>query len=299
MREKVYSMSNVKIYFCFRKFIFVTMAIASTICAQVPSTTFNCLGAYAKLQGINDPLFDSIDYNSSKDECIEIRQKFISEVRREIRAKISDAEILPKHRNCIYEKLTGSESFVNSLIKAAALEHSGLSDQIGRLKSAVETVLEFVKSSVVYCESKSSIIDQFDSLFDEAKKAARNVTDYEEEYCVKKYLIKNNLIDSMLYDIVPNPHNINVTGLNCEAMIKSSNDEIYEQLGFVYLEKSSLGNIDKVECALEKFREADYFDLMMKITALTTVDITSEQKNNERENFVEILSKISSNILAC
>lgn len=275
------------------------MAISATISAQIPSTTFNCLGAYAKTQGINDPVFESIDYNSSKEECVEIRQKFISEVRREIRAKIFEADILPKHRNCIYEKLTGSESFVNSLIKAAALEYSGLSDQVGRLKSTVDAVLEFVKSSVVHCESESSIIEQFDSLFDEAKKAKKNVTDYEEEYCVKTYLIKNNLIDYALYNIVPNQHNITVAGLNCEAMIKRSNDEMYEQLGFVYLEKSSLGSIDKVECALEKFREADYFDLIMKITALTTVDITPEQKSNERENFVRILSNISSNIISC
>lgn len=273
--------------------------VSVAICASLPNTSFNCLAAYAKAKGISDPMFESIDYDISSDECVEIRQKFIGEIRREIRSKIAESEILPKHSNCVYEKLTASESFVDSLIKAAALENSGSSEQVGGLKRTVDTVLDFVKSSLVYCESESSIIDQFDALFRGAKKAVKNVTDFEEEYCVKKYLIKNNLIDAVLYNVDPNPHNINVTGLNCEEMIKKSNEEIYEQLALVYIEKPNLGKIEKVECAVEKFREADYFDLMMKITALTTVDITNEQKINERENFVRILSKISSSISAC
>lgn len=284
---------------CFRTIILAALAISVAFPAEIPNTTFNCLAAYAKAKGTSDPAFDLVDYDSSTEECVQIRQKFISEVRKEVREKISEADIPSRHTNCIYKKLVESESFVNSLIKAAALEYSGSLEQVGRFKNTVDTVLDFVKSSVVYCESESNIIDQFDSLFDEEKKAVKNVTNFEEEYCVKKYLVKNNLIDSVLYNIELNPHNINVVGLNCETMIKKSNDEIYEQLGFVYLEKSSFGNVDRVECALEKFREADYFDLMMKITALTTIPITEQQKINERENFVRILSKISSNISAC
>lgn len=257
------------------------------------------MGAYAKTKGITDPAFEAIEYDSTKDECVRLRHEFISDVRQEIRSKINEAETLPKYSNCIYDKLTGSESFVNSIIKAAALEYSGATEQTGRLKSTVDTVLDYIKSSVVACKSETDFGDEFDALFEAEKKAVKNVTDYEEDYCVQKYLIKNNLIDTVAYNIDLNPHNINVTGLNCEAMIKKSNNDIYEQLGFVYLESSNLGNVEKVECALEKFREADYFDLMMKISALTTFVITPEQRLEERENFIRILSKISSNISAC
>lgn len=266
--------------------------------AETP-TKFECLGAYAKTKGITDPAFDPISYDSTKEECVQLRQKFISEIRQEIRSKINNAEILPKYSNCIYDKLTGSESFVNSMIKAAALEYSGVLEQTGKLKNSVDTVLDYIKSSVVACKSESDFGDEFDALFEAERKAVRNVTDYEEQYCVKKYLVKNNLIDTFAYNIDLNPHNINVTGLNCEETIKKSNNDIYEQLGFVYLESSNLGNVEKVECALEKFREADYFDLMMKIAALTTVPISPEQRLEERENFIRILSKISSNISTC
>jgi hypothetical protein len=257
------------------------------------------LGAYAKTKGIKDPAFDSITYDSSKEECVQLRYKFISDIRQEIRSKINNAEILPKYSNCIYDKLTGSESFVNSMVKAAALEYSGVTNQTGKLRDTVDTVLDYIKSSVVACKGETDFGDEFDALFENEKKAVKNVTDYEEDYCVKKYLVKNNLIDTVAYVFDLNPHNINVTGLNCEATIKKSNNDIYEQLGFVYLESLNLGNIEKVECALEKFREADYFDLMMKISALTTFSITPEQRLDERENFIRILSKISSNISTC
>lgn len=262
---------------------------------------FYCLAAYAKMKGIVDPVFDAIDYDSSKDECVELRHKFISDIRKDIRSKINEAEILPKYSKCIYEKLTGSEPFVNSIVKAAALEYSGTLEQSGRLNSTVDTVLVHIKSSVAVCKSEVDIADEFDSLFElEAqKKAVRKETDFAEEYCVKKYLIKNNLIETELYFVDPNPHHINISGLNCEEMIKRANDDLYEQLGFVYLEKSSLGNVEKVECALEKFREADYFDLMMKISALASIDITPQQKSNERETFTRIFTRISSNIATC
>lgn len=276
-------------------FAFTTFLVSS---ADIPSK-FECLGAYVKSKGITNPAFDSITYDSSMEECMQLRQKFISEIRQEIRSKINDVEILPKYSKCIYDKMAGSESFVNSLITAAALESIGEIKAAGKFKNSVDTILEYIKSSVIECKIKTDFGDEFDALFEAEKKAVKNVTDYEKEYCVKKYLVKNNLIDTTAYIVELNPHRINVTGLNCEETIKKSNDDVYEQLGFVYLENSNLGNIEKVECALEKFREADYFDLMTKISALTTLSITPEQRLDERENFIRILSKISSNISTC
>lgn len=276
------------------------MSTSTILTAEIPTNhAFRCLAAYAKTKGITDPAFDSIDYDSSNEECIQLRQKFISDVRKEIRSKIDEAEIQPKYSACIYEKLTGSESFVNSIIKSAALEYSGRVEELGKLRSTVDTVLDYIKGSVVACKSDDDFAEEFDALFNRIKSAARNTSDHGEDYCVKKYLIKNNLIDTVKYHIDTNPHSINTTGLNCEQMIKKYNEDVYEELAFAYIESTELSNIEKVECALEKFREADYFDLIMKITVLTTVDITPEQKLDERENYVMILMKISSNISAC
>jgi hypothetical protein len=260
--------------------------------------SFECLAAYAKLKGVKDPIFEGVDYDSTNADCVMKRQSLISRVRTEIRSKINEAEILPKYSNCIYEKLTGSESFINSIIKSASYEHLEKTKEKSPLNETIMSMLSRIKSSVEMCTQEDEFGTEFDKLFNSATDKNKKLMEHEK-YCIKKYLIKNSLIDSDIYDIDPNPHKINVTKLNCEEMIRKSNEEIYDQLGFIYLQKSNLENDEKVECAIEKFRDADYFDLMMKITALATLNITLEQKNRERENFIKIFAKISSNIAKC
>lgn len=281
-------------------FIFISVAASVEQQQQQHSKklpSFECLASYAKLQQIKDvpEAFEKVDYDSTKAECATNRQNLISEIRTEIRSKINEAEILPKYSNCIYEKLTGSESFVHSIVKAAALEHLVTNEtETSPLNVTINRILDEINSSVAICRQ----IDEFGMEFDKLFSSAKNLTT-REDYCIKKYLIKNNLIDIYHYDIDPNPHKLNVTGLNCEELIRKSNEEIYDQLSFIYLSNPNLSNDEKVECAIEKFREAEYFDLMMKITALTTLNITLEQKSQERENFVDIFSNITSNIATC
>jgi hypothetical protein len=271
-------------------------ASVEIILKNLPS--FECLASYAKLQQIKDSpeAFDKVDYDSSKPECAINRQNLISQIRTELRSKINGAEILPKYENCIFEKLTGSESFVHSIVKAAALEHLAQKDNEARpLNVTINSILGEINNSLAICRQADDFGVEFDKLFNSDKKLTTR-----EEYCIKKYLIKNSLIDVYLYDVDPNPHKVNVTGLHCEEMIRKSNEEIYDQLSSIYQHKNpNLSNDEKVECAIEKFREAEYFDLMTKITALTTLNITPEQKSRERENFIEIFSNITSNIGTC
>jgi hypothetical protein len=282
--------------------------------------SFECLAAHAKLYGIEHSAFDAIDYDSNKSECVAARQTLISEIRTEIRSKINDADLLPSHSSCIYEKLTGSESFLQSIFRAAAFEYldkgttetnsnnnssiknseSIKNDQnnSGPLNATIKNILYQINNSILLCKQEDEYGHEFDKVFNTTRNDSKKLTP-KEEYCIKKYLIKNSLIDTHVYDIDLNSHNINTTGLNCEEMIRKSNEEIYEQLSNVYLQNPYLTNDEKIECAIDKFREADYFDLMMKITALTTLNVTPQQKSRERENFIQIFAKITSKIATC
>lgn len=258
--------------------------------------------SYVTLHGI--VIIESFTFkHENKDEgfeCALARQNLISEVRTGIRLKINEAEIAMRHRICVYEMLTGTETFAHSIMKAAIFEYQPRNESRNLLNSTINGILGRIKNSARMCQE---YINKFDKLFENNNKLSAH-----EEYCIKKYLIKNSLIDVYAYEIDPNPHKINTTGLNCVEMIRKSNEKIYEQLTEAYLTKNPLTDDDsgeserdrelRVECAIEKFREADYFDLMLKITALTTLAITHEQKSLEREIFIKAFSKISSNIVA-
>lgn len=280
--------------------IILSISTSAQLTAAQTLPSFECLVSYAKLQGIKDintpALNEEIEYDSTMPECTTARQNLISRVRTEIRSRINEVEILPRYSNCIYEKLTGSESFVHSVIKAAIFEH--FDENNNSLNRTIASILKEINNSIQICRQEDEVGNEFDVIFNATFDGTRNLTKHEE-YCIKKYLIKNNLIDIYTYDIDPNPHNINVTGLNCEEMIRKSNEEVYDQLSTIYFQKPNLSNDEKVECAVDKFREADYFDLVMKITALSTLNITSEQKIIERESFIQIFSNITSKIATC
>lgn len=227
-------------------------------------------------------------------ECASARQNLISEVRTEIRLKINEAELSKKHQNCVYETLTETGDFVHSLMKAVASEVSRNVTK-SHLNSTISGILANMKKAVELCQQRENFGKKFDKFFVNSTKLPAF-----EDFCIKKYLIKNSFIDIYQYDIDPNPPKINVTGLNCVEIIRKSNNEIYEKLSETFLSERNFSSAadenGKIECAIEKFREADYFDLILKITALSTTTITHEQKLMERENFTKALAKIWINI---
>lgn len=285
---------------------FSTSAAVISSSKNLPS--LECLMSYVNKHGIvvrESFTFKHENENENENkeegiECAASRQNLISEVRTGIRLQINEAEIAMRHRSCVYEILTGTETFVHSIMEAAIFEYQPRNESRNLLNNTINGILGKIKNSARLCQEYRN---KFDKLFENTNKLSAH-----EEYCIKKYLIKNSLIDVYTYDIDPNPHKINITGLNCVEMIRKSNEEIYEQLTQAYLTEKPLtdsvgGETDRdrelrVECAIEKFREADYFDLMLKITALTTLAITHEQKSLERETFIKAFSKISSNIVA-
>jgi hypothetical protein len=196
----------------------------------------------------------------------------------------------------VYEMLTGTEKFIYTIMKTVTSE-LGRNGTKNVLSTTISGVLQGMNKSVELCQQQEEYGMKFDKFFEHGRKLS-----HFKEYCIKKYLIKNNFIDLNQYDIDPNPHKINVTGMNCEEMIRKSNEEIYEQLSETFLSEkrfsSAIDENEKIECAVDKFREADYFDLTLKITALATLPLTPEQKLMERESFTKAFARISADIEA-
>lgn len=302
-------MKNLKFnIFATHRIIFCVIAVITLSTSFTPSAAAKislqnlpspeCLMSYAKSHeiGENSTTFHNEKMKSDEKaaECASARQNLISEVRTGIRLKINEMEITAKYRNCVYEMLTGTEKFVYSIMKTVTSELEKNNTK-NVLNTTISGVLQNMKKSIELCQREEEYGRKFDKIFEQGKKLSNF-----EEYCIKKYLIKNNFIDIYQYDIDPNPRKINITGLNCEEMIRKSNEEIYEQLSETFISEkrfsSATDENEKIECAVDKFREADYFDLTLKITALATLAITTEQKLLERESFTKAFAKISSNI---
>lgn len=271
------------------RFNILLWIIALSIAEAPPK--LDCLAAYARSKGVDVPTFDSINYNISNQDCVNIRHTFISNLRNQIRRKLDEIEIDQKQASCIYRTLMDSEIFMNSAIKAAALEYTMESSKGMNIS---EIILNAIKTSIVTCRNEKDYGVDFDSYFD-----LKETINYTDSYCIKKYLIKNNLINNELYEIDPNPRKIDFTGLVCEDIIRRLNDEVNDQINAEFFHDSKLDNAQKVECALEKYREAEYFDFIMQMKALATLNITTEQKQTERDNFIRFMSEVADNVATC
>ena len=286
--------------------ITLSRSSTSSAAAVIPLQKFpsyKCLSLYAESREIDENSTARHDENKKDDEntaeCVFERENLIREIRKGIRLKVNEVEINIEHRNCVKDMLTGTEAFVYTIMKTMRFQLDR-NDTKNILNASISDILQHINKSIELCEKEKELGGKFDKFF---QHHGRKSMPFEEDYCIKKYLIKNNFIDIYQYDIDLNPHNINITGLNCVERIRKLNDNFYVKLEENFVNEKVLSSVAneneremKIECSIDKFREADYFDLTLKISALATLTITHEQKLIERESFIKALEKIYFNI---
>jgi hypothetical protein len=126
--------------------------------------------------------------------------------------------------------------------------------------------------------SDKSIGDAFDS----AMKYGRSKEYDEKDFCVRKYVLDNNLIDANVHNISLASTNINVTNVDCDKLIKEmiATDEEKTKQDFE-------GAIR--ECIVEKERETENSRINMMLNVLSKLDINEKEKLVEREKYIKYI----------
>lgn len=117
--------------------------------------SFECLAAYSKARGLNEPEFNSITYDSTQKDCVSAIKQFTDKVRSDIIEKMAEVATDPKQTKCINGKFINDDTFVNNIIKGEAL--ASLGDKKSDKLSAVESFAEeFITSAISTCLTVSS-----------------------------------------------------------------------------------------------------------------------------------------------
>lgn len=141
--------------------ILVTIALWNNqqIAAE-DSPSFECLAAYSKLKGFNEPEFDKVDYDSTREECTKAIEKFAGKVRGDIIEKMSEISTDKKQTECINGKFTGDDTFVNNIIKGEALASVDDKEKSEKLQGIEKFAEEFITSAISRClEEQEEIPD--------------------------------------------------------------------------------------------------------------------------------------------
>jgi hypothetical protein len=131
--------------------LIVGSLFSNQLVAAQESPSFECLAAYSKAKGFNEPEFDKVDYDSNRDDCTQAIGKFASKVRSDIIEKMSEVSTDKKQTACINEKFTSDDTFVNNIIKGEALASLDDKEKSEKLQGIEKFAEEFITSAISAC----------------------------------------------------------------------------------------------------------------------------------------------------
>lgn len=113
--------------------------------------SFECLAAYSKAKGFNEPEFDVVNYDSTQEQCMKAISVFADKIRSDIFEKMAEISTDKKQTQCINAKFTSDDTFVNNIIKGEALASSDEKEKSDKLRDIEKFAEDFITSAITLC----------------------------------------------------------------------------------------------------------------------------------------------------
>ena len=278
------------------KFLVMFLIVSSGQCADVETVenSFNCYADYLKHHGLLEKSFDSEPFNGEPFLCEVVLTTTVETVYKDLLAEFTKNEELKEAASCIVESLR-SAKWSDLDIKERVIDISELSDD------EKATMIREIKKLQAKISSDSMVLCMADKEFGELFEQIYKKDDQEDfvgDYCAKVYGLNNKLIDTSLNVVELNPHKIKTEKINCNAINKQHFEQAEKELK-EHLLKEIGENLGKVDCLIKKYHDNHYFNRTLAIELLSELNISEEQKKNEKTKFIETMEKITQELLEC
>ncbi|XP_070500367.1 uncharacterized protein [Chironomus tepperi] len=160
------------------------------------------------------------------------------------------------------------------------------------VNDANEKLENVIEDSVTYCLFEDDFGDIFDGLFTDDKKKEE---DTETDYCARKHVLDNQLLDTSVYTLKLNPNNISTDSIDCDEKIKLLIKDIEDDL----VDGTKKEPVKEYECRLNAFRRDKVSDRMMATYFFGEINMTDEQKQAEKAKFIIMMGKIAFQAVEC
>lgn len=242
-----------------------------------------CETKFLKDEGFLPPTFPSKPPTSQCDALDTVVKETFTKLRREYEKIMYDGECMEK----AYKKAKMQRFFILPSVYSKA-EHLTQAQKDQKIKEVKEEEKRIANEILSPCIESKSFNQLFDFLYNSA-----DDTDSKEDYCVRKYLLDNRLVDSH-YNVKLNPKNIATAKVNCDALIKESRKDsessFTDDRGY---------SIDKKICIKLAFQKGKYFDNVSVVSVLKGSSATAQQLTAERSKFTTAMVKFMKEITTC
>lgn len=225
-----------------------------------------------------------------------------------IKCNILIGNITTEFRNDIMARMTKEDDLkcilnVFDRYNITELFLKGLEHHLGSNESNIdayetdvdESTSALFKSAKVLCTADNTFREGFDEFFNISNKHPR-AEETNEDRCVKKYFIDNNIFDPSEYNIDASSINAN----NCEQIVKGLEDSFNikdddEEANTFY----GLSAVKAFKCASDKYAEHKVVQNLYLLQILVKLDLNQVQIDNLRDNYVKFMTSSVRFLLEC
>lgn len=260
--------------------------------------SINCYIKHLKSANKLDEDIELLQVSSEIEDCEEyikgMRRDLIKET---IKSVKDEVDITNKHQ-CVGVNLRNSEfaDLTFRIVIYEVLEESYGKNYESEKTKLSEKLASEINDAVVVCVLK----DEFNSLFDELLADSESEEDDDDaDYCGRKLVIDNQLIDPAVYTLQLNPKNIDTTNINCDEKLEEVIKEVEKELEKDLREGNTSITDKEMECRLKTFRDENYYRKIIPVSYFSELNLTEAQKAEEKEKFVTYMGKLAAKSNQC
>lgn len=202
----------------------------------------------------------------------------------------------PNEVDCLTNEFENKEG-ADYLLKLDLIQSSTLLNDSAKTTQIEDTRSEFkdmLEKIAVQC-----FVDEnnFVKIFNELLGIKNETLEaYQNQYCLAKYaFVDHQLFELNNVDI--NPHHIDTNSVNCENLLaierSNAEKELKDRLSATETGQRSL------DCIVNAFRSGNMFDSRVALKVLSTLDITSQEKERETNKISQKLSEFILTSVTC
>lgn len=296
--------------FCFAsefsmKFLFVLIfCVLPLINAKstLPRETTTCIADYLKSIGM---LSASPGLNYEPNQvCISAVQIRRSQNLEKFQSLVLSDEEVSEKSDCIMEKMKKS-SLENILLLADVLDTLEEEEKLEKTKFMKNAFISKYSDTILLCLTGDKFNEAFEALFE--KSSSEEESDPKEDYCIRKYVVENNLISAENVSLPINPQNIDTTGIDCNVLNQKALKDTEEKIIKGFTEEFNSDKDDNsielnpnmIACVQQLIRQGNYIDKMLQFDYLQEMNLNGQDKEQLRNYFNVVMIKLAQNTVKC
>lgn len=270
--------------------------------AVFDQSKINCFIRHLKSVGKLEQSFPTYNDDDHIANCNDNLEEFPQVACKNESASFFKETDFKNYSKCIMDNLKSKNWTNDFMLKVIYEESESLTEDVktSKVKEIDASVAQTCHEVLTFCITEKYFGDIFDETFENDENISSEKQDETENYCNRKYVVDNNLIDSTKYNVIFNPKNIDVSDVNCEQVVKKAIDVMDNEIEDALRNHRNFKNNEgKIQCALEKYRVENYITTRFKLVVLSELELNEGELAKERKNFIQFMNIIIQYIYKC